>query len=220
MALDKFTNIGNGTGTVSATHTPTGTPRAVIVIVTQYMQSTNQINTVSYGGVTVPLAVARQHIDTAPGGEPAYAGLFFLGASIPTGAQTCQVTVTGSSRKDVFCITYTAAADTEVQSTDSLSGDTLTNPSRTLALSGNSCAVLMGGMSGANNSGQVTELAGWTNRSEIDPGDVMHICYTYNTVSTADVTWGTTQAGHDACLVAAAIKEIAADAFVPVINFP
>lgn len=219
IAFDAFTNMGNGTGTISATHTPVGTPKAVLILITQYLSDTDSVSAVTYGGVSLTLADKIQHVDGALGGEPSYTWIYFLGSGIPTGAQTAQFTVSGSAKKIGYCITYTASRDTEVQDTDKIQGDAIYHPSGTLALGGKSCAVAMVAMSGANNTGQVTELTGWTNRNEYDPGDCILLCYTYNTVGTSDVTWGTTQYGHDFCGVAIAVTETVPADFVPVIIF-
>jgi hypothetical protein len=160
-----------------------------------------------------------KYTDGVPSGDLGASYVYFLGAGIPTGAQTVAVTVSGANVKIGYCISYTAALDTEIQTSGKLEG-TLTNPSGTLSLGGFRCAVAMAGMSGANNSGQITQFAGWTNRNETDPGassGQILFCYSYDTIGTSDVTWGATQAATAAAFVGAAIKEI--DDFIPIINY-
>jgi len=113
VAHDASSESATFTTTTPATwtHTPTGTPAGVIVAISHAAVSTDLINgTVSYGGV------AMERVGTAAdaSGEPGRSYLYFLGAGIPTGAQTVSISHTGSSDvKWAACATVTASADTE-----------------------------------------------------------------------------------------------------------
>ena len=115
IAYDAHSNSSQGTSTLSWTHTPSGTPKGVWVYVLQYNDGeTDQVTGVTYGGVSMtetadsPLLINR----TEDYGVYSY----FLGSSVPTGAQTVVVSVNGTgSTKVGGCITVTAAANTEIQ---------------------------------------------------------------------------------------------------------
>lgn len=134
---------------------------------------------------------------------------YFLGSSIPTGAQTVQVSVDGTgSTKVGGCITVTAAADTEIQDT----GTADTNQDTvfpTLALGGNSCFCALALASASNLDSSVTPSSGWTERYEADIGSEVFAAHTYDTIGTSDVdasiSNGTTYRGY----IAVAIKESA-----------
>lgn len=112
------------TSSNSFTHTPVGTPRAVMVSIAVSTLSTDNVSGVTYGGVTMHRV--NTAVDTAT--EPARVYQYFLGSNIPTGAQTVAVTVaSGISTKTAWCQTFTASTDCQVVSTAKLEDDT-TNP--------------------------------------------------------------------------------------------
>lgn len=124
IAYDAATQSTPGTGNLSWTHTPVGTPRGVLVLVAQLGSAVDRVSGVTYGGV------AMTRVDTAllDSGEDVRAYAYFLGSSIPTGNQTVVVTVTDVGTKVATAITATAAADTEVEDTgiwQSTAGDPL-----------------------------------------------------------------------------------------------
>ena len=96
----------------SWTHTPTGTPRGVLVYV-YTISATQTVTGVTYGGVAMTQIAGGAAVDTA--GEPGRVDTFFLGASVPTGAQSIVV-----SRTNNAIVVYasaasqTAAGNTEV----------------------------------------------------------------------------------------------------------
>src|SRR3989344_6450108 len=67
------------------THTPAGTPRGVLVFVFTN-DSVDNTSSVTYGGVTMTEVSGGLAVDTA--GEKSRIETFFLGSSVPTGAQT------------------------------------------------------------------------------------------------------------------------------------
>lgn len=94
------------------THTPVGTPRGVLVF-TFTSANADDATAVTYGGVSMTAVAGGRAVDTAT--EPGDCKAWFLGASIPTGAQS--VVVTRNHNANVMygaCMTQTAAADTSV----------------------------------------------------------------------------------------------------------
>jgi hypothetical protein len=192
------------------THTPVGTPRAAIVLC-EKGDDVNFINgTVTYGGVNMTEVTGSPQ--TKATGDNMAVAIWFLGSSIPTGAQTVTVPTAGASPSIVCAsITLTASADTEVVDSDgSINTDSLENPSVTLSLSGRTsfAAIVFG--SGQADVTAITPFMNWTSRLENDAGVQVRGFYTYDTISTADVTAGWTQTAADAVMVAVAVSEVAA----------
>lgn len=95
------------------THTPSGTPRGILLAFAQDPATSSDIDTITYGGVSMSRVVDAS--DTAD--EPGMAEVWFLGSSIPTGAQTVQVDFVTASPTDDYlflCVSVTASSDTEV----------------------------------------------------------------------------------------------------------
>ena len=94
----------------SWTHTPVGTPRGVLVF-TYNSGTVEDALSVTYGGVSLTAVPGGRAVDTA--GEPAGCTAWFLGSSIPTGAQSVVVNRTNDvSLMIAQCVTVTAASDT------------------------------------------------------------------------------------------------------------
>jgi hypothetical protein len=203
VAFDAFSSVAEGTGTLSWTHTPVGTPRGVRVDIVEN-GGTNGVSSVTYGGVAMELV----SVNAKSSGEAGTVITYFLGKSIPTGAQTVSVTVGDAVAKRAGAITLTASADTCWISADpSISSDSLANPTSTLNLLGKTCFVSLAGHSGQNAVTGTTQTTGWTNRLEHDFGNQTAVWYTYNTISTSNVACGWTQTADDAVMVALAITE-------------
>jgi hypothetical protein len=214
IAHDAVSNVAQGTGNLSWTHTPTGTPRGVVVQVIQYHNTaavSDEISGVTYGGDAMTEVAESPVIHT---GNVDFSAIhtYFLGTSIPTGAQTVVVTVTGSTAKRAVAATMTAAADTEVNDTgtvDTGTGATITNPSISLSTTEETVcyAALMCGVTDAANvvSDQTNilehdfqnDIGSWDRTDAVAAGTI-----TFNwTTNTAE------QAGH-----AVAINEIVSGA--------
>lgn len=208
VAYDAVSNATEGTGNLSWTHTPVGTPAGVIVFVTQ-IAGGDEVTGVTYGGVAMTEVTGSPNLKAT--GEPGAVYGYFLGSSIPTGAQTVTVTVDATgTNKAAVAITITAAANTTVQDTDvSINSDAATNPSATLALGGNTCFCAEGFFSGINAVGNVTPFADWTSRYEFDFTSQIGGVYTYDTIAAVDVTMGWTQTSEDAIAIGVAVTESA-----------
>lgn len=212
VAFDAFSSVAQGTGNLSWTHTPVGTPRGIIVLIAQNVGTTDEVSTVTYGG-TGMTEIASFNCDTT--GEPGCVYAYFLGSSIPTGAQTVSVTVTGASAKRASAISLTATANTEiVSSVTSINADT-SNPSATLSLSSRTSFVAEVLHSGQNAVTGITPLTNWTSRLENDYGNQTAGWYTYDIIGTSDVTVGWTQTNDDAAIFAVGASEVA---FAPTVT--
>lgn len=204
-----------GVNDPSQTHTPVGTLRGGLLFVLD--GDTTMVDNIdggTWGGVSmVEIPGSPALLAT---GEPHAVHGFFIGASIPTGAQTVQAITAGTynfpSGGELISIGLTAAADTEVVDSDgtiaTASGPA--NPSVTLSLGGRSCFCAIGFGSGVGTVGGITPLADWTSIVEIDYGQKVAGCYRYNIIGTTDVTAGYTSNADDATLLAVAISEILA----------
>lgn len=209
VAFDAVSLSPQDTGNLSWTHTPVGTPRGVIVEVVFHSAVVAQVSGVTYGGVNMAEVAGSPNIHDS--GEDGGVHTFFLGASIPTGPQTVLVTVSGAAVKNAVAYTVTAAADTEVVDTDvSINSATAVNPSAVLALGGRTCFASIAFFSGQDATTSITPLSGWTNRQEVDFGLLTAGWYTYDTIGSADVTAGWTQASDQAAAIALAISEVQA----------
>src|SRR5574342_58248 len=93
VALDATSTKTLTTGSSTWTHTPSGTPKGVLVVIV-----TNEIiasGSMTYGGVNMT------HVSESParsvGSEDGSVHIFFLGSNVPTGAQTVSFTAPGAT---------------------------------------------------------------------------------------------------------------------------
>lgn len=208
VAFDAFTAGPGATGAAneSYTHTPVGTPRAIIVQVVG-ISGSDIVTSVSYGGVAMVEVTGSPNVKGAAEVGDTYT--YFLGSGIPTGAQT--VLNVGTATRASSCISLTAADNTEVVDTDAtINSNSLANPSATLALAGRTCFCAEVFFSGQGAVTGITPLTGWTGRREVDNGASTAGWYTYNTISTPNVTMGWTQLADDAVCIGVAVSEVQA----------
>lgn len=112
VAFDAVSSSSVGTGGLSWTHTPTGDPAGILVLIAS--RSTDQVSGVTYGGVALREVYRSPTTRTFGSGVSGTAYAYFLGAGIPTGGQTVEVTVTGSANKCAVCYSVTADTHTDV----------------------------------------------------------------------------------------------------------
>ncbi len=188
----------------SWTHTPVGTPRVVVVTVTQPIGSGDEVSGVTYGGVTVPRAVSGVRTTT----EAMRVYIYFLGSGIPTGAQTVQVTSTGTAAKQAHAFTATAAWTTVADSSTSSDLGIVANPSVTVThsktLAGWAGYAAHGyGANGVASTGLQTDE---TYRFGHDPGAAVGMVYTrHGGANAASSTYGYTTLSSDDQLIAAIV---------------
>jgi len=207
VALDVVSNVSAGTGDRSWTHTPSGTPRAAIVLTSQYEDGTDQVDANSYGALALDLV--GQLLKTSV--EPAAVYAYFKGSGIPTGAQTVLVDTPGAgASKRAVAITLTAAADCEVVDWDVLQSDSITNPSVTLQIPTGRTAFVCGvNFSGAGAVTGVNPAADCTELLEYDAGNMVASFIRLTTNPTGgDATIGWTQTSEDCCIIALAVAEV------------
>jgi hypothetical protein len=175
-------------------HTPVGTPRAVVVALLNYTTATDQVTTVTYGGVAMAEIVAA----TDTSGETTNVQLWFLGASIPTGLRSVSVDFSSATADDfhIVCMTFTAAGNCVVQDSDSISED-LDDPQRTLQYSGKSCLAVCALAGGLPNVTDYTPVASMSTVHDNDSGNEIQRVDRQTTAGTSDFTIGYTTAGAD-----------------------
>jgi hypothetical protein len=180
--------------------------------------SADEISGVTYGGSAMT-EVAGSPVLHTTAGDIGNIHTFTLLASIPTGAQTVAVSVSASTALNAAeCTSLTAATDTEIVDVDvSINTATATNPSVTLSLGGRTCFCLIGFFSGMAAVTGIAPVANWTARQEADLGPNTGGFYTYDVVSTVDVTAGWTQTVEDGAMIALAISEAAGAGSAPTI---
>lgn len=206
VAYDAVSTAGfNFTGTYSWTHTPVGTPRGAMVW--PWSPGGDNVTGVTYGGSAMA-EVTGSPLQKNTGEAITVYG-YFLGASVPSGAQTVEVTQGGTDTRNAMAITMTAEADTEIVDTSTISSDSQADPSVVLSLGGRECFCAIKFGSGHNAITDVTPNSGWTGRAEGSNGSYTNGLYTYDTVGTTDVTAGWTQTAEDAVAIAAAFAEVA-----------
>lgn len=188
----------NTATTATWTHTPVGTPAAVCVLIPQD-GSADQVSGVTYGGV----ALTRVRRDARTTTEACSSYIYFLGATIPTGAQTVGVTSTGTAAKWPQVITWTAADDCAVTSQAGADAGIIANPSVTLTPPRQAgCAYV--NASGLNAPVSTPE-SGTTQAAARDLGTTSgHIGYK-TTGGTTTIGW--TSSSDDVCHSAIAITE-------------
>ncbi len=167
----------------------------------------------TYGGVAMTEVAASPNAHGT--GETSVVHCYFLGANIPTGAQTVTATVSGTTTKRGYSVTLTAAKNTEVVDSDAtINSDSLANPNASLATGGRSCFAAIAFQSGQNAVTGITPSTGWTARDETDFGTQTAGCYTDDTIETQSfVQCGWTQTAEDAVAIAVLISEVAATAY-------
>ncbi len=213
LAFDQFSNPTAGTGALSWTHTPVGAPRGIIVYVTEDA-AVDGVTGVTYGGTSMDeVPGSPNECDTA--GTDGVVHCFFLGSSIPAGAQTVLVSISGSVARQAGAISVIADGDTEVIDSDgTICSVVLENPLVTLSLLGRTCFASIGFISGRDAVSGFAPLTDWTDRLEHDFGSLGAGFYTYDNIAASDVSAGWTQAGDGAVAIALAISEVSAPAGV------
>ncbi len=205
VSLLETLNLTLGTGDRAFSANPGSAPKGCLVYIIHNANS-DFIAGVDYGGV------ALTEVTGSPlgkgGGEAGIVHAFFAGSGLPSGAQSVTVDTTAGSTYCAICYVLGGAADLELVDIETLSSNSLANPSATLSLSGRECFAAVGGFSGQDTFGGVTPRSGWANSMEQDFGSQMGVSYAYNTIGTADVTAGWTQTAEDVLAIAVAVGEI------------
>jgi hypothetical protein len=102
----------SGTGDLSWTHTPVGTPTGVCVFVWQYNTSVGQIASVTYGGVTMERITFGLF---ALGATNMVGYMYFLNRDIPAGPQTVVVDTTAVILRQASGVSFTGGSHCELE---------------------------------------------------------------------------------------------------------
>lgn len=210
VALDVVTDGGTFTGVTNPfeyTHTPTGTPRGVVVMLVQ-SNGADRISGVTYGGTSMTEVTGSPNPNV--GGEVSNTYMYFLGSSVPTGAQTVSVTndSTGTTWS-VVSITVTADDDTEI-TVSTITETVQADPQITLD-TGSTVAERVAVLgSGLNAPANASVLTGYTDTGVVDFGTRSgKMCYE-DTAASGSQTIGWTAASDDVVMIAGAITQVAA----------
>ena len=217
IAFDAASASSSGTGELSWTHTPVGTPSGIAVLIAQEDVGTDDVSGVTYGGTSM----VRALMDSKASGETGRVYIYKLGSSISSGAQTVVVSVTGSDKKRASAISMTASADTEEEQSGSVTADELVDPAVTLANGGGVETYCMGVLySGRGDVSHFQDTADYTqvffSDWGADSGQV--ISRTSNaTGGNEDVAWDSFGVSDDTVAGAISIKESAGGAAVAIL---
>lgn len=212
IAFDAVSNVTAGTGDLSWTHTPTGLPRGILVLITQNVGITDEVIGVTYGGVPMT-EVPLSPLIHSTGAEDGVIYGYHLGINVPDGAQTVIVDVNATaSTKRAVAISVTAAANTEVETTITLDSGAVANPSVVLA----TATALSTFVAGALHSGQdaiasIAPGAGFTDILEHTFGTQTTSFIRRTAIASGgNVTVDWTVASEEAGVLAVAINEVTA----------
>lgn len=211
VAFDAESTFGTDgeTGTKSSDHIPSGTPRAVLVLIVQTGGTGDEVTGVTYGGVAMTEVSVSPLLKATNEEGAVYA--YFLGSSIPANQQTVVATcdpATGGSPKAGNIFTLTANTDTEIVDAKTIGPlDAAADPSVTLSLGGRTSWCAIGFHSGQASAGGISPNTDWSVGKEFDFGNQNSGFYYYDIVGTTDVSAGWIQTEEDATAIAVAISE-------------
>lgn len=135
---------------------------------------------------------------------------YFLGSAVPTGAQTVEVTVSGSSMKCAGCVTVTGAYDIHISDTSTTQG-TIDSPTVTVTVSVGTTGYVVAGLHSAVSAGGFLSVgSGTTEVFERDFGTEHGGMLRRNSTDSAgDVTVGWTYGAgaEDSALVGVVLAE-------------
>lgn len=162
--FDATSNPVAGTGDLSWTHTPVGSPGGATVIVMQFGSGLNEVAGVTYGGVAMDVVrVAGTTIGAVAGVKYIY----HLGKDVPTGPQTVIVDTTAATLRQAGCMTVVCEGGTEVSASASGLGSGA-NPSQ--AITTTKRGILFAALLSDLDSVSVTPGTGMTEHFETDMG--------------------------------------------------
>lgn len=204
----------SGTGDLSWTHTPIGSPRGVIVLVAQN-NNPDQITAVTYGGT--PMTRLISAVKTS--GEDGRSYIYFLGGGITAGAQTVAVTTSGLNNRVAAAISMTANADTEEETNNTFTSDSASSPIDVVLSIGAGVETYCMGTAfcGRGNLGGFAPGTNYTNSSELDFGTSCgsNIRRTSNATGGDETVQWTATASDDWVCAVVAIKESVATIQIP-----
>lgn len=199
-------SVAPGGANLSWTHTPTGTPRGILVLCEDQGQN---ITGCTYGGVAMTAVPGSPNGKNT--GEQINLAAFFLGSGVPTGDQTVEISGTLTEAFRGVAISLTADDDTEVVDTDvSINSDSVANPTATLSLDGRTSFVAMVFGSGVNALSSTPVFENWSGLDGFDSGAQVAAAVKYDVIGSTDVTIGWGQVADDAVAIGVAIAQVEA----------
>lgn len=209
-----------GDESLSWTHTPSGTPKAIVVFVTTggttLVSGDNAVTAVTYGGVAMT-KVQEVHKGT---GESGNTWLYELLSSIPTGAQSVVVTTdacpAGTSGTYPWfmghSVSLASGGGTIARAaTSTLSSDSTATPTITLDAGSNTGMGVIGGCSGRGAHTDVTAATNCTKATgyTFSGGATCSVVGYQTTPATSTFAVGFAQTADDATMAAATYYEVA-----------
>ena len=212
IAFDADSSSATAIGNLSWTHTPVADSQGIIVWVGQWSDSgtaSDDVTSVDYGGESMTRQVAQ--VQTV-GTEEGASYIYLSGSSVPTGAQTVDVTVTSGDTKIATAISVTAAADVESEATAAKEAASGADASIVVATTASLNCFVVGG----NKSGRIASgLASGTDFTEVleqenetaDGASACNFMRKTDNSTGGDVTLDWVHGSDEACIAALAIKE-------------
>lgn len=188
-------------------HTPVGAPRGVVVFVVQWSSITDDVTAVTYGGVAMARLPGADGFRTLGTGETGAVYAYFLGSGIPVGPQTVAVT-SGGQFKCAVSNTVTAAADTEVDSSNSAAPGIIANPSLSVPTTASRNTEIFYALMSGIGIAITTVESGSTHQGSADIGSQIAL-FARKSHTGGSTTIGYTAASDDVCHAAVAIGEVA-----------
>lgn len=210
VALDAVSTVtaASSIASFSWTHTPSGTPTGVLVVIPHYAVNasvSSLVTGISYGGAALASVVATWRTAAEYGGAEAW----FLGTGVPSGNATVVVNFASTSTAWRYGAAFTfTGSSLAVRANITVLSTSYSTQTYTLALSGTTCVVVLPLFS-ANNDviTYVTPRTGWTDRGRSDGGQGGVGVFSYDTVDSADVLCGFTQVADETAWLAVGIGE-------------
>lgn len=191
---------------IAANHTPSRPVNGVYLISTSNGDGTHTIDSMSYGGVSIPSANISSTGKTT--GEDGVVAIGFLGQGVPYGGVQRAEVVWSSAlqEKTLYVVGVTAEGDLEIVSSDGVASDLLDDPSVILGGDGRHHLAALGLISGFGSPVNVTPQTGWTEQHEYDAGVQTIYSHTLDAAQRAHIEAGVvTSPADDAILHAVSV---------------
>jgi hypothetical protein len=206
VAFDADATGLSGTGTLSWTHTPSGTPAGAVVLVVQNATGADQVSGVTYGGTAMTRVPTDGFVENTTEAGVVYT--YFLGSSVPSGAQTVEVTVTDSAVKRGASGTVTASGDTEVGASGQFTSAATNDITVSLDPGAGVESCVFGALhSGEASTGSIATDAGCSDILTADFGAAVLVISRRDAVATGATEIGWTQSADDVAAAGVAIVE-------------
>lgn len=169
-ALYDAYSSSSGTGDLSFTHTPVGTPTGVAVFVWQYNSSTGQIaaDGVTYGGRVMEREIFGLF---TLGGVNAVGYMYWLNREIPPGPQTVAVDTTATLLRQCSVVTMTGGTNCELDASNFSYSNATPSTNPTMSLTLNKRGLLLGSLlSDLDDGSTINPGAGYFQLGEHDIG--------------------------------------------------